>query len=59
MAQQLRVVIAPSGFKESLSAEQVAAAIAEGLTHIELGGLDPRLKQVRIDMACNIHNILR
>lgn len=29
--QQLRVVIAPSGFKESLSAEEVAAAIAEGV----------------------------
>jgi glycerate 2-kinase len=31
MAQQLRVVIAPSGFKESLSAEQVATAIAQGV----------------------------
>jgi glycerate kinase len=28
---QLRVVIAPSGFKESLSAEQAAAAIAAGV----------------------------
>lgn len=28
------------------------------LDHIDLTGLDPRLAEVRIDVACNIHNIL-
>lgn len=28
------------------------------LARIELGGLDPRLKRIQIDVACNIHNIL-
>jgi glycerate kinase len=29
-----------------------------GLAHIDLSGRDPRLEQVRIDVACNWHNVL-
>ena len=40
---EIRVVIAPSGFKESLSPEQAAAAIAEG---IRRAAPDARIIQV-------------
>lgn len=56
-----------AGMAEALGARLLRAdgtPIARGgggladLARIELGGLDPRLKHVPIDVACNIHNIL-
>jgi glycerate 2-kinase len=56
-----------AGMAEALGARLLRAdgtPIARGgggladLARIDLRGLDPRLKQVRIDVACNIHNIL-
>jgi glycerate kinase len=42
----LTVVIAPSGFKESLSAEEVADAIAEGVR-----AADPRVRIIRVPLV--------
>jgi glycerate kinase len=57
----LRILIAPSGFKESLEADEVANCIETGilkLERIELRDRDPRLEKVQIDVACNWHNLL-